>query len=254
MSNNLMSIWKKRELIFHSALMNVKMRYKGTNLGFLWNVLEPLLTFVILYVVFTSIRDRPDDFGIYLLTGIMLYHVFTRGTMSGIGSLRSNRNIIRIGNGIFPVISIVSITLTTAVEMAVFLALLPILGFVTSWTIIFFPLVIILMLFLVLGLTLLLSIINVYVRDIQPVWAIVIHALFFVSPIFWYVSNVNELLVDILKINPIGQIIELGHQVVVFGNIPPITDWLYTLAFVAGIFFVGLAIFRKFEIRAVEEF
>ena len=133
----LVNIWKKSHLIFYFSMMNVKLRYKGTNLGFLWNVLEPLLTFLVLYVVFTNIRERPEDFAIYLLTGVMLYHIFTRGTLAGIASLRSNKNFIatlNIGNEFYPIVIVGSITLTAIVEIVVYVSLLPIFSFTPSLT------------------------------------------------------------------------------------------------------------------------
>jgi len=207
-------------------------------------------------MVFTSIRERPGDFGIYLLTGIMLYHVFTRGTLSGLSSIRNNKNFIitlNIGKEFYPITAIGSITLTTIVEMGVFLALLPIFQFEPSWTLILLPIPVLLMLVLVLGLSYLLSILNVYLKDIQPLWGVIVHAMFFISPIFWYVSEVDGILLDFLKINPVGQVIELAHHIVVFGQIPPLNDWLYTSAIIFGILFIGFIIFKKYENRIAEE-
>ena len=252
----LAEIWDKRSLILHFSLMNVKLRYKGTNLGFLWNVLEPLLTFLVLYVVFVSIKEMPENFAIYLLTGVMLYHVFARGSLAGIGSLRNNKNFLttlNIKNEFYPVTAVGSITLTTIVEMTVFVALLPILNFTPSITLLFLPIPIFLMLIFIWGLTYLLSIVNVYFRDMSPMWAIVIHAMFFISPIFWYAENVDGILLDILKFNPVGQIIELAHNLVVFGQISPLQDWLYTSSIVLGILFVGFFLFKKYESRIAEE-
>ena len=252
----LLSLWSKRSLIFYFSIMNVKLRYKGTNLGFFWNVLEPLFTFLVLYIVFTNIRDRPDDFGIYLLTGIMFYHVFTRGSFTGLGSLRKNRHIItsfNVQKEFFSAVAIGSIVLTTLVEMSVFLVVLLSFNFIPSWTIIFFPLLIIMMLVLVLGLTYFLSILNIYFKDIQPIWGIFIHVVFFISPIFWYVNNVDGILLDIMKINPVGQIIELSHQIVVYGQVPPLNEWLYTTGIILGILFVGYFIFKKYENKVAEE-
>lgn len=236
--------------------MGVKLRYKGTYLGFLWNVLEPLLTFLILYVVFTGIRERTEDFAIYLLTGIMLYHVFVRGTQTGLASIRNNKNFItslNTGNEFYPITAIGSITLTTIVEMAVFLVLLPILNFTPTWTLIFFPVTVLLMLILVLGFTYLLSIVSVYIRDIQPLWNVLVHAVFFISPIFWYVDEVDGILLDIMKINPVGQIIELAHHLVIYGQIPVANEWMYTITIIFGILFFGFYVFKKYEKRIVEE-
>ena len=106
---------------------------------------------------------------------------------------------------------------------------------------------------MILGVSYILSIANVFATDIQPIWAVFVYALLFVSPVFWSLSYVEEgILLEIQKINPLGQLIEIAHQLV-FGHIPPLSDWLYTSAFVFGILFIGYGLFQKFEKRATEE-
>ena len=104
-----------------------------------------------------------------------------------------------------------------------------------------------------LGLSYLLSIVTVFVKDIQYVWNVLVHILFFISPIFWSFDNVGGILVDVQKINPLGQLIEIGHKLVIDSQIPPLNDWLYTTTFILSIFFVGYFIFHKFENRIAEE-
>ena len=92
----IINIWDKRLLILHLAITSIKIRFKENYLGFLWTGLEPLLTFILLYVVFTTIRLRSgENFAIYLISGILIYHIFTRGTMGGLGSLRGNAGILK---------------------------------------------------------------------------------------------------------------------------------------------------------------
>ena len=253
----LVKLWSKRSLILHFALMNIKIRFKGTHLGFAWIAIEPTLTFILLYVVFTSIRIRMgENFAIYLLTGVFLIHIFTRGTMAGLTSLRGNRAIlesIKIRKEFFPVVVTAATSLLLLVNVAVFFALMPFFQFIPPWTIVFLPIVLVYVVILVLGLSYILSIIHVYVPDIHPFWGVVTHALFFLSPIFWYLKDVNGILLTIHSINPIGQIIELGHKVVVFGQVPPFLDWAYTGVIVFGIFFLGYGIFQQFEARTVED-
>ena len=86
----------KTSLISELAILNLKIRFKGTYLGLLWAGLEPLLIFLLLYTVFTSIRiGTEENFAIYLLSGILFYHLFSRGTLSGMQSLRSNVGILK---------------------------------------------------------------------------------------------------------------------------------------------------------------
>lgn len=252
----LLSTWKKRSLILHFSWLNLKLRFKGTTLGLLWAGLEPLFIFSILYVVFTNIRDRTEeDFAIYLIVGVLIYHLFSRGTSGGLLSLRQNSSILKslnISKEIFPIISTGTVCLFLFVQMGVLFGLMPVFGFVPSWTIVFLPVLFALFLLLVLGLNFLLSVLYVFFRDIQLVWNVLVYALFFISPILWRVKNVDGILLDIQNINPIGQIIELGHKVVVFGEVPPINDWLYTAAFVFGILFFGYWLLKKYESKVAE--
>lgn len=252
----LVGLGNKRSLIFHFAWKSIKIRYKGTYLGLLWTALEPLLFFVFLYVLFTSIRfGIREDFGIYLLIGIVLYHNFVRGTLGGLGSLRDNYAILssfNIRRELFPVIETTTASLLLIVEIGVFFVLMMLFDFTPDWTIILLPLVLGLLLVLILGMSYLLSIIFAYVKDVQPLWAVFVHALFFITPVFWYLEDAQGIALVIQKINPLGQLIELAHKLV-FGQIPPLNDWLYTTSIILGILFFGYALFQKFEKKALEQ-
>ena len=231
------------------------MRFRNTYLGFLWAALEPLLYFVVLYVVFTSIRERSEDFAIYLITVIMLFHIFGRGTSGGLISLTNSGGIIKsfkINREFFPVVATVAIGLLAFVDVGVFFGLMPVFGFTPNWTILLLPIPLLLLLILILGLSYFLSVVNVFLRDIQTLWMIFVHALLFISPIFWYIDNTEGILLEIQKINPLGQLIEISHQLVIYGQIPTINEWLYTTSYVFVIFFLGYFVFRKLEIKTVE--
>ncbi len=253
----LVNLFHERDLLNQLAITNLKVRFKDTYLGFLWTGVEPLLTFILLYVVFTTIRlGTGENFAIYLLSGIVLYHLFTRGTMGGLGVLLGNAGILKslkVKKEVFPVSSTITMAILAIVHVGVLLMLFPFFQFVPSITILLIPIPMILTLFLILGLSYFLSIVNVYVKDIQTIWAVFVHALFFISPIFWYLNDVEGFLVNIQYINPIGQLIELNHKLIVFGEVPPLSDWIYTSVFVFVILLVGYSVFRKFENKIVED-
>lgn len=242
-------------LIFQFAILNLKIRFKNTYLGFLWAALEPLFYFIILYVVFTSIRDAPENFAIYLMSGVMFFHIFSRGTSGGLTSLTSNAGIIKsikYRKEFFPVVLTTAIGLLSFVDVAVFLGLMPIFQFIPNFSIILLPIPIILLLFLILGLSYILSIIAVFMRDIQFFWTIFVHSLLFMSPIFWYLKDIDGILLQIHQFNPLGQLIEISHSLVINGQIPPINDWLYTSFYILAIFFIGYFVFQKFEYKITE--
>jgi len=238
------------------AVLNIKVRYTSARLGILWTALEPLLYFTVLYVVFTSIRERGEDFAIYLITGVMIFHIFTRGTSGGLVSLTGNGGLIKslnIRRSVFPMIAVVATFILAIVDVGVFFGLMPVFQFTPHWTIILLPIPLGLLFLLILGLSYLLSITNVFLRDIQYVWIVFSHSLLFISPIFWSLENVSGILLEIQKINPLGQLIEISHKLVISGEIPPAADWLYTTSYVLVIFFLGFFVFNKFANRVAEE-
>ena len=213
--------------------------------------------FTILFVVFSTIRGTSkDDFAIYLVVGVFFYHVFSRGTSSGLISLVQNAGIlksIKIEKEIFPVITTSTTVIFLVVELLVVFGLMPVFNFIPTWTIVYFPLVLGLFVIFVLGISYLLSILYIFVRDIQPVWTVITYALIFVSPIFWYLSEINGILLEIHKINVLGQIIELAHKLIVFGQVPTIEEWVYPTSIVFVVFFIGFGLLKKFENKVVEK-
>jgi len=206
----LVEVWNKRSLIFNLAIFNLKIRFRSTYLGFLWAAFEPLFYFVILYVVFTSIRETQEDFAIYLITGVMLFHIFSRGTSGGLTSLITNSGTIKslkIKKEIFPIVATVTIGILAFVDVGVFFGLMPVFDFIPSWTIILLPITLVLLIILILGLSYIFSIITVYARDIQIMWPIFVHGLLFVSPIIWRLDQVDGILLHIQTVNPLGQLI-----------------------------------------------
>jgi len=242
-------------MILQYSVMNMKMRYKGTHLGLIWAALEPLFMFVVLHIVFTTIRETREDFAIYLISGLLMFHLFVRGTNNGLSSIRDNASILKFMNipkEFFPVASLGTICLFLFVHLGVLFGLMPIFNFVPPWTIVFLPIPFILLLLLILGISYFFSILNVYIRDIQPFWGVIVFALLFATPIFWHLDEIDGVLLEIHKINPLGQLIEIFHKIL-FGSIPPLGDWLYASALVFGILIVGYAIFHKYSKHVVEE-
>ena len=252
----LVDLWGKRSLVWHFSLMTAKMRYLGTYMGFLWAILEPLFAFGILYLVFTSIRTSPrPDFPIYLLTGVLIFQIFSRGTQNGLTSIRANAGIVKsinIKREFFPVVSTGSTAIVMCFQILVFFILLAFLNYSPDISLILLPIPFLLLLTLILGLSYMLSIVYVYIKDIQLAWNIFSYALFFVTPIFWYLDEVGGLLLEIQKINPIGQIMELSHKII-FGEIPSIEEFGIASIYCVGIFFVGYIIFKKYEEKITEE-
>lgn len=250
----LINLWHNRSLVFEYSIMNMKLRYKGTYLGLLWAALEPLFMFVIMYVVFTGIREVRTDYAIYLISGIAMYSTFQMGTAGGLTSILDNSGMLKSINlqrEFFPVASTGTTFFLMIVKLGILFALMPIFHFVPTWTIIMFPLPLILLILLIQGISYILSIVSVYFRDIKPLWNVFVYGLLFITPIFWYVDQANGILKKFQMFNPLGQIIDLFHNVIL-GAIPTINDWIYSSIIVIGIFLFGYYFFHHYEKKIME--
>ena len=94
MVNLISELWENRNIIFLLSITDVKLKYKNSVLGFIWSFLEPLLMLGILYFVFSNIfKNNIENYPIYLLLGLIIWYMFSRGTTMGSSSLISKCGI-----------------------------------------------------------------------------------------------------------------------------------------------------------------
>ena len=113
----LAELWKSRQLLVYMSILEFKLRYKGTFLGFLWSVLEPLAQLGVLFAVFSFLRSYDESFLVHLFTGLIFIHLFSRSTTHAMNNMISKRSIInsvKISKQIFPLSSVLTQSFTFA--------------------------------------------------------------------------------------------------------------------------------------------
>lgn len=249
-------IWIRRTLIRTFALSDLKIKYKNSFLGFLWSLLEPLLILSVLYFIFTNIfKTDIENYPLYLFIGIIVWGMFSRGTTMGMNSVISKIGLI--SSIYFPrEIPAISSTITSflimLLEFVVFALFLIAFQFVPSISIILLAPILLIMFVLVLGVSLPLSALNVYFRDVQYIWSVILHAGFFIMPIIYSYDIFPQDIKNSLLLIPTARLIEMAHNVILYNVYPNIFDWLYTIGTSFVILIVGLAIFKKLEEGMVE--
>ena len=257
MTSILMEIWQKRSLVFALALNDIKLRYKNSFLGFLWSFLEPLLILTVLLFVFTHvIKSTIESYPLYLLLGLIIWYMFSRSTSMGLSSLTDNAHIIQkihLRKEIFVLSSCLTGFMMMLIEFAAFGVFLVAFSFIPPATALLFPLLLIEILILSVGISLLLSIANVYFRDIKFIWQVVLQAGFFLSPIIYSLDMFPSDIRTILELNPISHLITIAHDLMLYGNLPAISSILYVLIITGSIFVLGFAVFKNKESKIGEE-
>jgi lipopolysaccharide transport system permease protein len=256
--NLLKEIWQRRSLVMLFAINEVKLRYRNSVLGFLWTFLEPLLMLSVLYFVFTNlIQNQVENYPLYLLLGLIIWYMFNRATSNGLTSLLDKSAIIQkiyFRREIVVISSCISSFIMMSFEFGAFTIFAVALQFVPPITIALLPLILIDLFILTLGVSLLLSVLNVYFRDIKFIWQVLLQAGFFLSPIIYTLEMFPENIRNILNLNPLVHIFNAVHDLVLYDSLPNINSVMYIIITTGIIFVVGYIVFRKKEKSIVEWF
>ena len=250
-------MWKYKGILFNFAISDLKIRYRNSILGILWSLIEPLLLLGVLFVVFSSMfKFEIPNFPIYLLLGIICWNFFKNGTLFALNSL-TNRSAL-ITQIYFPrSIPGISAGITASImlvfELVVLTIFMVIFGFIPTYTVILLIPILALELVLILGISLPLSVLNVKYKDTEFIWNIVVHAGFFLTPIFYQFDMMPDYVQNVLQFSPMVQIVTMAHHVVLYGTIPSINSILYAVGSISVITVIGYLIFRKYQAKVVEE-
>jgi ABC-2 type transport system permease protein len=263
-------------LTYTLATTDFKLRYFGSALGYLWSLVRPFLFFGILYVVFTqvfSLGKGVPHYPVYLLTAIILWTFFLETTTNNVQSLLNREGLLRKMR--FPRLVIpLSVSLTAmfnlGMNMIAVLVFAIANGVYPKWSWLEMPVLILLLAALAIGLGMLLSVLYVRYRDIQPIWEVASQALFYASPIIYPAFRYKSF-IHVAMINPIASILTQmhkafigdstvtidGHQIpyVVHGASVAIggtARLLIPLGIVVGTFCLGLWFFNREAPRIAE--
>lgn len=250
-------LWNYRHLALKLAMSEFRLRYKNSVLGFFWSLLEPLLMLVVLYVVFTNLmRVNVEHYQLFLLMGIISWNMFSRGTTMSLNSILGKPSLVQkvfFPREILVVSSCITALLMTLLEFVVFAIFMLVFNVIPGITIIYFPFVLFVEFLLLLGLSLGLAALNVYYRDVQYIWAVVLQAGFFAAPIIYPLSIIPEKYVWIIMLNPMTRIIDMLRGSVIYSTSPVPGDAVFIVAVALGILVAGYLIFLKLEPGLAEE-
>jgi lipopolysaccharide transport system permease protein len=250
-----------RALIQSLVSRELKARYRGSLLGFLWSFVNPLLLLLTYTLVFTIIlptrQKGVDPYFLFLFCGILPWTWFAAALGESAGVIIAGGNLIK--KVLFP--AEVLPTVTVLANLAHFLLGLPILlAFLAwkgklAWTALLLPLPILVQLVLSLGMALFLSALTVHFRDIQSILSHVLHLWFFATPVIYSYAAIPEgsSLRQALRLNPMTHVLVMYQQVLFYGNVD---HWRgLFLALLVGIvaFALGAFLFDRLRDTLPEE-
>jgi ABC-2 type transport system permease protein len=265
------------ELLLGMTRKELKVKYKNSVLGFAWSLLNPLLYLVVFYIAFVKILGSSiPEFPIYLLSGLLVWNLFSVGLGAACGAVVSNAGLVKkvaFPREILPLAAVGSTLIQFFLQALVLFAVLAIFTWSVSWPYMaLLPLALVALVLLTASLGILLSAVNVYLRDTQHFLELALLAWFWVTPVVygfmtlgkrghWWFTRVWEL-------NPVTPIVLIFQRAIYaktdntklnVGILPhwPFTTYLaylgYSFGFGIVMFFIGVAVFGRSEANFAEE-
>lgn len=243
------------------ALTEFKLRFFGSALGYLWQVMRPLMLFGVLYVVFTQVL-RFDSAARYypvaLLSGIVMFVFLSESTGSAVTSLVDRENLVRkvqFPRLVVPLSVVLTALMNLGLNLVVVLVFLLASGGSVRLSWLEIPLLVVLLALFAVGLSTLLSALYVRYRDVKPVWEVLLQMLFYGTPIFYTLDVIpDETLRHLLLINPLAAIVQQFRHAVIDPSHPSVVaaagGWTLLLAPAAILLALVVFGYRYFDREA----
>ena len=225
---------KNRYLFLQMLKRDVEQRYRGSQLGFIWAFIYPIMMLLVYTFVFGMVMrvkwgvEGQDniDFGIILFAGLLCHGMLAEVLVGAVNLIHGNQQYVK--KVVFPleILSLVAVSnalFHMLLGLGILLVIFVISGGQLSWTMLLAPVVIAPLVMFLLGASWFISVLGVYMRDLGQFMGVLVTMMLFLGPIVYPFSAVPDPLKPyVLWLNPLTIIVEQLRAVVLFGTLP---DW-----------------------------
>lgn len=236
--------------IYALSKRNVILRYKSSLIGFFWGFFKPLLYLFIFIVIFSSQFNSINNYVLYATSGLIFWFFFANVTNQSIANIVGSAGIIKslnIPSIFFPLSDMISELFNLFLTLFVFVILMHWFGIVYSFRLLLIIPCALLFSIFSLGITLILSSLNVFFRDVGIVWSTVQPAIFYLTPIAYPESLIPPHYKFIIQCNPIYYFIQLARGILYDNTVPAAHLWLFCAGMGILMYALGLVIFNKLK-------
>lgn len=250
-------IYKYRHMLYTLVKQDIRGRYKGSVLGFLWTLLNPLFMLLVYSVVFQFVfKNDIENYPIYLFICLMPWNCFQNSIFMGTACVSNNASILKkvyFPREILPLATIISNVINYIFSAIIIFIALLVSGVGISWTALFLPVIILIQAVFTLGVVLILSGINVYVRDVQYMMTPIMMIWMYATPILYSVTMVPARFQSLYMLNPMTRMM-VAYQSILYDKVLPDLSSLGIVALEAVIILgIGYFVFSKLQRRFAEE-
>lgn len=236
-------------LLKELVLRDLKIQYRRSFLGYLWSLLNPLLMMMVQVIIFSRLfQSSINNFPLYVICGNALFAFFSTASSDAMHSIIWNGSLIRkvyIPKYIFPISRVMSAFVTLIFNLVAIVIVMIFTRQPFFWTQLLFPIPLFLLFIFTCGMSLLLSALNVYFRDIEHIYGILIMAWTYASCLFYPADIIPSEWHFVITFNPMYHIINIFRCMIMWQQVGPVNTWLGAAISSIIMLMIGLLAFRR---------
>lgn len=257
-------LYEYREMIISLVRKDLRGRYKGSVLGFLWTFINPLLQLIVYTIVFSIIMNTSyEQYYLFLFVALVPWMFFSSSVTDGAASILKEKDMVKkiyFPREVLPISTVTSGFVNMILTFIVVFVVVIISGRgLNPLALLCLPVVMIVEYILCLGIALIVSSLTVYLRDLQYILGIFVMALQYLTPVMYGVdmverSSAGKWLVMMFNLNPMTPIIKIYRQIIYYGEVPELSSLLIAVAVGVVFIVVGEILFKRLQKGFAEEF
>jgi len=226
-------------------------KYKRTVLGVAWSILSPLMNLLIMWLVFSHFfGNNVDHYVIYLFSGQMVFSYFSDATSMGMSSLLNNAGIftkVNVPKYLFLFSQNISSLINFGITLLIYFLFVAIEGIPFTWRFLLLVYPVLCLVIFNTGLSLVLSALQVFFRDMQYLWGIVTQLIMWLSAIFYHIQTFPTHVQNMFLLNPLYLYIRYFRKIVIDGAIPSLAFHVAAMAYALLFFALGCQMYKKYN-------
>ncbi|HSR53961.1 MAG TPA: ABC transporter permease [Acidobacteriota bacterium] len=250
-------LFRYRELLQRLIAKDLKVKYRGSYLGFFWSLLNPLSLVVVYSVVLRYVMGVREISPLLVVTGIIPWVFFANTLNSSTESIIINSNLVKkifFPREILPVSTVAFNFIQFCMAVVVFVPAVYVLRGDLPWTLVFYPLIVVLHWVFALGAAFLLSAVTTFYKDVRYLTEVAMMMVFWVTPVLYHYDMVAEKgLAVYFWLNPFSSYFFAYQSAVYFAEVPRAEHWLAMALWSTLVLLVGITVFRRSRSKFVEE-
>lgn len=240
---------KYRFLLVELVKKGITLKYRRSYLGILWTLVEPLLTMIVLTIVFGTLMGNTDKtFPVYILSGRLMYSYFANSTKVAMKSIRTNSSMIKkvyVPKYMYPLSSILSDYITFLISLVVLVLVAAVLQVKPTFYLIQAVVPLLLLPIMCYGLGLILATLSVFFRDLEYIWSVALMLIMYTSAIFYEPEKIIKGGYGwLLEINPLYSVV-CNFRNAIYGQVLDQRALILSLAYSFGFLLIGIFMFYK---------